>query len=227
MLSLEQVRRNHLEVQRRVRAAQERGGWQHEVKLVVATKYVSLEDMEVLRAAGITLVGENRVDGLRAKWQRYGSTFEFHFIGHLQTRKVRRVLPLVTMIQSVDSLRLVAELDNRAERPIDALLEVNVSGEESKYGIFPADAEAFLDQAARYPAVRFTGLMTLAPFTHDPEEVRPVFRQLRELRDRLAPVFASRYQLKELSMGMSNDYEVAVEEGATIIRLGSALIARA
>jgi uncharacterized pyridoxal phosphate-containing UPF0001 family protein len=114
-------------------------------------------------------------------------------------------------------------LDRRAEAEIEVLLEVNVSGEETKYGILPAAAAAFLERAAAYERVRFVGLMTMAPLVDDPEEARPFFRGLRELRDRLATTFAGRYELTELSMGMSNDYEVAVEEGATIIRVGSAL----
>ena len=112
------------------------------------------------------------------------------------------------------------------EAPIDVLLEVNVSGEASKYGILPSDAATFLERSAPFQAVRFIGLMTMAPLTPDLEQVRPVFRRMKVLRDELAPVFASRYALTELSMGMSNDYEVAVEEGATIVRLGSTLFAR-
>ncbi len=179
--------------------------------------------MAVLRDAGVRLVGENRSDELERKWERYGSAFEYHFIGHLQHRKVRQVLPLVSLIHSVDSLRLVREIDARAESPVDVLLQVNVSGEESKYGILPAGAEAFLEEASAHGGVRFVGFMTMAPLVRDPTEVRAVFRGLRGLRDRLAPVFASRHPLSELSMGMSNDFEVAVEEGATMVRLGSTL----
>jgi hypothetical protein len=181
--------------------------------------------MEALPGAGIRLVGENRLDQLEEKVRKYGDLFEYHFIGHLQTRKVKRALPLVELIHSVDSLRLVEELQERTPkgRRVKALLEVNVSGEESKYGILPHHVEAFLEQAALYSQVDFAGFMTMAPFVRDPEEARPVFRGLKELRDRVAPLFASRYDLSELSMGMSNDYEVAVQEGATIVRLGSTL----
>lgn len=226
-LSLEELRIGLEEVARRVEAARLRGGQGQEVRLLAATKYVGVEDMGLLRDAGIRLVGENRADALLSKWKRWGGAFEFHFIGHLQRRKARQVVPCVTLIHSVESLDLVRELDLRAEAPVDVLLEVNISGEESKYGILPGDAEAFLERAASYEAVRFKGLMTMAPLVRDPEDARPVFRRLRELRDRLASHFASRYALTELSMGMSNDYEVAVEEGATIIRLGSTLFSRA
>jgi uncharacterized pyridoxal phosphate-containing UPF0001 family protein len=121
----------------------------------------------------------------------------------------------------------VEELDKRTEAEVRVLLEVNVSGEETKYGILPAAAETFLERAAAHRRVKFTGLMAMAPLTSDPESTRPYFRELRELRDRLAVAFAGRYELTELSMGMSNDYEVAVEEGATIVRIGSALLADA
>ena len=124
-------------------------------------------------------------------------------------------------------MSLVEELDKRAEAEVRVLLEVNVSEEETKYGILPAAAETFLERAAAYRRVVFVGLMTMAPLVEDPEVVRPCFRGLRELRDLLAIKFADRYQLTELSMGMSNDYEVAVEEGATIVRLGSALFSAA
>jgi pyridoxal phosphate enzyme (YggS family) len=211
----------------RIEAARIRGGRQQSVRMLVATKYVSASEMAALHEAGIRLVGENRAEELETKWRMWGGDFDFHFIGHLQRRKVRAVLPCVTMVHSVDSLRLVDEMQRRATAPIDALVEVNVSGEESKYGILPGDTEAFLEQAQAFETVRFRGFMTMAPLTRDPEEVRPVFRQLRELRDRLAPLFAPRYPLDELSMGMSNDYEVAVEEGATIVRLGSTLFAGA
>jgi uncharacterized pyridoxal phosphate-containing UPF0001 family protein len=137
------------------------------------------------------------------------------------------VLPFVSLIHSVESLSLVEELNKRAKMPVDALLEVNISREESKYGILPAAAETFLDRAAAYERVMFTGLMTMAPLVDDPEAARPVFRSLRELRDHLGTIFSGRYELTELSMGMSNDYEVAVEEGATIVRLGSALFSKA
>lgn len=211
----------------RIEAARIRGGRQRPVRLLVATKYVSVQEMSVLAATGIDLVGENRSEELERKWEAFGDRFEFHFIGHLQRRKVRQVLPCVSMVHAVDSLKLAEEIEQRAEAPIDVLLEVNISGEESKYGILPGDAEAFLERAAGLETLRFRGFMTMAPFVSDPEEVRPVFRRLRELRDRLAPLFAPRYSLDELSMGMSNDYEVAVEEGATIVRLGSTLFAGA
>ncbi len=219
------LRANLSEVQMRIDGALMRSGREKRPELLVASKYLQTEDMGILAGAGIRLVGENRASELEAKWNRWSEEFEFHFIGHLQSRKVRQVLPCVTLIHSVDSISLVEELDERAESAVRVLLEVNVSEEESKYGILPAAAGAFLQRATTFTKVDFVGLMTMAPLTGDPETVRPYFRGLRRLRDRLAPEFAGRYRLTELSMGMSNDYEVAVEEGATILRLGSALLA--
>ena len=226
-IGLERLQTNLREVERRMELACSRTGRSDRPRLLVATKYLTVDEMAVLPGAGIRLVGENRADELETKWRAWNEAFEFHFIGHLQSRKVRQVLPYVSLIHSVDSISLVEELDRRAEAEVRVLMEVNVSGEETKYGILPAAAEAFLERAAAYRKVMFVGLMTMAPFAADPETVRPYFRGLRELRDHLATVFTGRYELPELSMGMSNDYEVAVEERATIVRLGSALFSSA
>lgn len=222
-VDVQRLRANLSEVWQRIEAACARSGRSELPRLLVASKYLAVDEMSALQRAGIRLVGENRADELEAKWRAWSTIFEFHFIGHLQRRKVRQVLPCVTMIHSVESLSLVEELNKRAESEAQVLLQVNVSGEQSKYGILPAAAEAFLERALAYPKVKFVGLMTMAPLADDPERTRPFFRGLRELRDRLAEAFAGQYDLAELSMGMSNDYEVAVEEGATIVRLGSAL----
>lgn len=222
-LELAQLLTNLHRVEQRIEQACMHSGRADKPRLLVATKYLGEDEMGLLAEAGIRLVGENRADELETKWRKWKDEFEFHFIGHLQRRKVRQVLPCVTLIHSVDSLALVQELDKRAENEVRVLLEINVSGEETKYGILPAAAERFLEEAAAYQKVTFMGLMTMAPLVADPEEVRPYFRGLRELRDRMASVFGHRYELSELSMGMSNDYEVAVEEGATIVRLGTAL----
>jgi pyridoxal phosphate enzyme (YggS family) len=224
IVGAEQLRANLSAVESRVGEACRRAGRNDRPRLLVASKYLGVDEMALLHGAGIRLVGENRAEELDAKWQKWNGAFEFHFIGHLQSRKVRQVLPYVSMVHSVDSISLVEEMDRRAEAAVQALLEVNIAGEETKYGILPAAAEAFLERAAAYRNVIFVGLMTMPPLVADPETVRPYFRGLRELLDRLSGAFAGRYELSELSMGMSNDYEVAVEEGATIVRLGSALL---
>jgi PLP dependent protein len=174
------------------------------VTVVAATKYVSLEEMAVLAEAGIEVVGENRAQDLEAKHAAYGDAFRWHFIGHLQSRKARVVNELCDLVHSLDSESGASRLE------IPALVQVNLAGEESKSGIAPAELEAFL---ARYPHAR--GLSTMPPLTDDPEASRPYFRRLREL--------AAEHGLQELSMGTSQDYRIAAEEGAAYVRVGSVL----
>jgi len=175
------------------------------VTVVAATKYVSVEDMASLAEAGVEVVGENRAQDLEAKHDRYGDAFRWHFIGHLQSRKARRVSELCELVHSLDS-------DSAAKRlEIPALVQVNLAGEESKSGIAPDELGAFLQQSP----VEIRGLSTMPPFAEDPEASRPYFSGLREL--------AERHGLAELSMGTTQDYRVAAEEGATYVRVGSAL----
>jgi PLP dependent protein len=174
------------------------------VTIVAATKYVALEDMAVLAEAGIEVVGENRAQDLQAKHDRYGDAFRWHFIGHLQSRKTPTVNATCELLHSLDSESAARKLT------IPALVEVNLSGEATKSGIAPEELPAFLE---RYDDVR--GLMTMPPLADDPEGSRPYFRRLREL--------AEEHGLRELSMGTSQDYRIAAEEGATLVRVGSAL----
>ena len=175
-----------------------------DVTIVAATKYVSVEDLGVLAEAGVEVVGENRAQDLQAKHERWGDAFRWHFIGHLQSRKAKVVNGICELCHSLDS-------DSAARRlEIPALLEVNLAGEESKSGVAPADVPLFLE---RYPTIR--GLMTMPPLADDAEASRPYFRRLREL--------AGAHGLRELSMGTSQDYRVAAEEGATYVRVGSVL----
>jgi hypothetical protein len=189
--------------ERYVRVSEEVGP---SVTIVVATKYVSVDEMAALADAGVEVVGENRAQDLLSKHARYAGRFRWHFIGHLQSNKVKVVNRLCELVHSVGS-------DSAARRlTIPALLEVNLSGEESKSGVRPEEVGSFV---ARYPLIR--GLMTMPPLTGDPETSRPAFRRLREL--------AAEHELPELSMGTSQDYRVAVEEGATLIRVGSTIFA--
>jgi pyridoxal phosphate enzyme (YggS family) len=175
-----------------------------EVTVVAATKYVAVEDLGVLAEAGIEVVGENRAQDLEAKHAVHGDAFRWHFIGHLQSRKAKVVNGLCELVHSLDSESAARRLE------IPALVQVNLAGEESKSGISPDDLPGFLEL---YPDVR--GLSTMPPFADNPEESRPYFRKLREL--------AEEHGLTELSMGTSQDYKVAAEEGATMIRIGSVL----
>jgi pyridoxal phosphate enzyme (YggS family) len=174
------------------------------VTIVVATKYLPLDELQLLADAGVDVVGENRAQDLEAKHARYGDAFRWHFIGHLQSRKAKIVNATCELCHSLDSESAAAKLE------IPALVEVNLSAEPTKSGVAPAALGAFLEL---YPDVR--GLMTMPPATGDPEASRPYFRRLREL--------AAEHGLRELSMGTSQDYGVAVEEGATYVRVGSSL----
>jgi pyridoxal phosphate enzyme (YggS family) len=179
-----------------------RGEVGHAVTIVAATKYVSLADMAVLVEAGIDVVGENRAQDLEAKHAVYGDAFRWHFIGHLQSNKVKVVNRTCELVHSLDSHSAAARLE------IPALLQVNLAGEASKSGVEPAEIAGYLGYEVR-------GLATMPPGTDDPESSRPWFRRLREL--------AAEHALTQLSMGTTQDYRVAVEEGATLIRVGSVL----
>jgi PLP dependent protein len=182
-------------------------------EILAATKYVPPEEMGALAEAGVELVGENRLQDLEAKRERWGDAFTWDFIGNLQSRKVKRILPLVRLIHSVASDSALAQLGRHGDEETEVLVEVNVAGEESKGGVAPAELGDFI---LRCP-VRVTGLMTMPPFSEDPEDSRPHFARLAEL--------AGEHGLARLSMGTSQDWEVALEEGATILRLGTTLYA--
>ena len=182
-----------------------------DVEILAATKYVLPDEMGKLAEAGITLVGENRLQDLEAKRERWAGAFEWDFIGNIQSRKVKSIVPLVRLIHSLASDSAVEQLEKYADPTTAVLIEVNLAGEESKGGVEP---DALADFVSRCP-VRVEGLMTMPPFSEDPEASRPYFARLAEL--------AREHGLERLSMGTSQDWRVAVEEGATIIRLGTAL----
>jgi len=193
------------------------------VEILAATKYVPLDLMGALAEAGVQLVGENTAQSLIAKQERWGDAFTWDFIGHLQSRKTKQVLPRVRLIHSVESDSVVDQIERHAAAAARVLLEVNVAGEESKYGVPGDEVDAFVERASRGERVVFAGLMTMPPFAERPEEARPYFARLRELAERLRGAWGPRHDFAALSMGTSQDYEVAVEEGATIVRLGGVL----
>lgn len=213
-----QATRERLQAARRriAAAAARAGGDPDAIQLLVATKYVALEELPVLAQAGVTLVGENRAQDLEAKVKAYGELFTWDFIGRLQSRKVRTIVPYVRLIHSVASLSALRELERHrdaAKADLKVLIEVNVAGEQGKAGIEPHELDLYLERCP----VPVTGLMTMPPATADPDQSRRWFTALREL--------AHDRGLRELSMGTSQDYEVAVEEGASIVRLGSSVLA--
>jgi PLP dependent protein len=211
-LSADRVRANAERVRGEIADAARRAGRDPgDVELLAAVKYVEAEDLGALGDAGITLLGENRARQLEAKRAAHGDRFRWHFIGQLQSRKVRQILPLVELIHSVASDSALRQLERHAPHGTEVLVEVNVAGEEGKAGIAPEELAGFI---ARCP-VAVVGLMTMPPFAEDAEASRPHFAALREL--------AASHGLRHLSMGTSQDYGVAVEEGATIVRIGSVL----
>jgi pyridoxal phosphate enzyme (YggS family) len=213
-------------VEERIQAACARAGRaRDEVRLVAVTKTVAPEVAALLPEMGVLDLGESRPQEL---WHKaaLSAPVRWHLVGHLQRNKVERTLPLVHLIHSADSARLLAALDQEASnraRPVDVLLEVNASGEASKHGLAPEEVPALVPQIAGLRQVRVLGLMTLAAFEEDPERCRPTFAQLRDLRDRLRDELGPPHRLEHLSMGMSNDFEVAIAEGATLVRIGTAL----
>jgi PLP dependent protein len=208
------VKENAARVGEEIAAAARRAGRDPaDVALLAAVKYVALEDLPALAEAGLDLVGENRAQDLEAKAKAHPGVFRWHFIGQLQSRKVKQIVPYAELIHSVASDSALRQLERHAPPEYEVLVEVDVAGDEAKAGIAPAELGAFLERCP----VRAAGLMTMPPFAEDPEESRPHFAALREL--------AAEHGLPHLSMGTSQDYAVAVEEGATIVRVGSVLYA--
>lgn len=211
-LSAERVRANLGELRERIAAAAARSGRDpSEIEILAAVKYVPVEGLAALADAGVTVVGENRAQELAAKVAAHGDAFTWDFIGHVQSRKVKQIAPLVRLIHSVCTDSVLERLRRDAPPGLRVLVEVNVAGEEGKEGVAPAQLNAFLDRCP----VPVAGLMTMPPLAQQPEQSRRWFAALREI--------AAARGLRELSMGTTQDYEVAVEEGATIVRIGTRL----
>ncbi len=213
------IARNLHDVERRIaQAAQRAGRSPAEITIVAVTKGLTAQAIEAALEAGIRHIGENRVQEARGKIARLSNLQPcptWHMVGHLQTNKVKTAVEIFDIIHSIDSLRLAEALSGRARNTVPVLLQVNISGEEPKSGFSEAELPKAAEDVARLPMLEVKGLMTIAPLVSDPEEVRPIFRRLRELRDYLG--------LEHLSMGMSDDFEVAVGEGATMVRIGRAI----
>jgi pyridoxal phosphate enzyme (YggS family) len=196
------------------------------VKLVGVTKTVDLPRVELAVQAGLEIIGENYVQEAREKLSRFQGRVHCHFIGRLQSNKAKYAVQLFDLIHTVDSLTLAQKVHRRAQalgRVVPVLIQVNVAAEETKAGVRPEEALALVGEAANLRNLRICGLMTMPPYCSDPERVRPYFRRLRELRDEIAATGLSGVEMAELSMGMSGDFEVAVEEGATLVRVGTAI----
>lgn len=218
------VAANVARVRERIAAAARRGGRRPEdVTLVAVTKGVDAPQILEAVAAGVQDLGENRVQEAASKAAAVSAGARWHLVGHLQRNKVRQAVALFTVIHSLDGARLAADVSRRAAAPVDVLLQVNVAGEAQKFGVSPQQAPAVLRAIAGLPALHVVGLMTIAPLSGDPEETRPIFGRLRGLRDDLEALGIAGVTLPHLSMGMSGDFEIAVEEGATLVRIGRAI----
>ncbi|MDR8394481.1 YggS family pyridoxal phosphate-dependent enzyme [Aliifodinibius sp. S!AR15-10] len=224
------IQHNIQQVQERIAHACRRVGRSPEdVQIVLATKTV--EAGRILKATrlGYPIIGENRVQEAEEKIEQldeYAAELQWHFIGHLQSNKVNKVVRFASMIQSIDRMKIVQKLNRRlkkVDKTMDVLIQVNTSGEDSKYGIHPSRALAFVEKASEYKRLNIKGLMTIGLFSDDWPKVRAGFRQLREIRYAIAAEQLEGVQMEHLSMGMTNDFELAIEEGATMIRLGRAI----
>jgi len=233
---LSDIKNNIIKVRERIAQAAKRSGRTPEsIQLVAVSKTVPVEKIIAVVDAGITDIGENRVQEATQKHQiiyedeskgSFHESVKWHLVGHLQRNKVKQALEIFDMIHSVDSVRLMDEIEKRAaqmDKIVDALVEVNTSAEETKYGIKPEEVVDFMKQASQYDHLKVKGLMTIGIFAEDPEVTRPCFQQLRNLRDEVANLNLPNIEMKYLSMGMTNDFEVAIEEGTDIVRIGTAI----
>ncbi|MEN6360059.1 MAG: YggS family pyridoxal phosphate-dependent enzyme [Smithella sp.] len=223
----DEIKTNILNIRKRIATAATRAGRDSgTIQLMAVSKTVEPDRIRQALDAGITLLGENYVQEAREKIPAVGRPAVWHMIGHLQTNKVKYVVNLFDWIHSVDRLELARELDKRAgqnNRKLNALIEVNVSGEASKNGAVPQQVLELVRQISILPNLSVRGLMTMPPYSDDPENSRPYFIALRRLRDEIVSVAVPGISMTELSMGMTDDFEVAIEEGATIIRVGRAI----
>ncbi|WP_194709703.1 YggS family pyridoxal phosphate-dependent enzyme [Radiobacillus deserti] len=208
-----------------VRQSCEKVGRNHdEITVIGVTKYVTIERAQEAVDKGICHLGENRLEGLIDKYQHVTGKVHWHFIGSLQSRKVKDLIDKVDMIHSLDRMSLAKEIHKRATKSIDCFVQVNTSGEESKHGLHPDDVHSFIEKLAPYTNVRVVGLMTMAPHVDDESILRQTFSTLRALRDDINKKQLDYAPCSYLSMGMSNDYQIAIEEGATHIRIGTKLV---
>ncbi|MGE7903767.1 YggS family pyridoxal phosphate-dependent enzyme [Peribacillus sp. NPDC094092] len=206
------------------RACENSGRHREAIKLIAVTKYVSVERANEALEAGILDLGENRDEGLLTKYEVLKDKPNWHYIGSMQTRKVKNVIDKISYIHSLDRISLAEEIQKRANEPINCLVQVNVSGEESKHGLGPEETIDFIKGLSKFDKVNVAGLMTMAPLTDDEQVLRECFRKLKGIQVEVQNLGLKHAPCTELSMGMSNDFMIAIEEGATMIRIGTALV---
>lgn len=206
------------------KACEKAGKNREDINIIAVTKYVSVERAQEAIEAGITHLGENYDEGLLAKWDVLGDKPLWHFIGTLQSRKVKRIIDKVDYIHSLDRVSLAKEINKRAANPVKCFVQVKTSNEESKHGLSPNDVISFIKNLNQFPNIHVVGLMTMAPFTDDEAVLRLSFRTLKKLQEEVQELNIDYAPCTELSMGMSNDFKLAIEEGATFVRIGTALV---
>ncbi|MFB0527491.1 MAG: YggS family pyridoxal phosphate-dependent enzyme [bacterium] len=221
------IRENLERIKEKIRLKSELVGRDpQEITLVAVTKTVEADRIEEAIAAGVNIIGESRVQEAKEKYGKVEGRIIWHLVGHLQRNKAKDAVKIFDLIHSVDSAKLAKEIDKQAKKTgkiQKILVEVNVSGEESKYGLSPEEVITFLKEASGLPNIKVEGLMTMAPLYENPEDCRPCFRKLKELGEEIKAENIKNVEMVYLSMGMSNDFEVAIEEGSNIVRIGRAI----
>ncbi len=221
------IRENLERIKEKIRVKSELVGRDpQEITLVAVTKTVEADRIEQAIAAGVNIIGESRIQEAKEKYEKVESRIIWHLVGHLQRNKAKDAVKIFDLIHSVDSAELAKEIDRQAKKigKIQKILvEANVSGEESKYGLNPEGVITFLQEVSGLPNIKVEGLMTMAPFYENPEDCRPCFRKLRELIEEVKAKNIKNVEMTYLSIGMSNDFEVAIEEGSNMVRIGRAI----
>ena len=220
------VKENLTTIQQQIQAATEKGQQQTEPNVIAVTKYVTMERAKEAYDAGLRHFGENRVEGFIEKQDKLPDDVTMHFIGSLQSRKVKDVINQVDYFHGFDRMKIAKEIDKRADHTIRCFVQVNVSGESSKHGIGLSEVNDFIQDLAQYEHIEVVGLMTMAPLTDDEDYIHQLFKSLKNKRDEIKALNLTHAPCTELSMGMSNDFHIAAEEGASFVRIGTKLVGK-
>ena len=220
------VKENLTTIQQQIQAATEKGQQQTEPNVIAVTKYVTMERAKEAYDAGLRDFGENRVEGFIEKQDKLPDDVTMHFIGSLQSRKVKDVINQVDYFHGLDRMKIAKEIDKRADHTIRCFVQVNVSGESSKHGIGLSEVNDFIQDLAQYEHIEVVGLMTMAPLTDDEDYIHQLFKSLKNKRDEIKALNLTHAPCTELSMGMSNDFHIAAEEGASFVRIGTKLVGK-
>lgn len=218
------IKQNLQQIEQQIQQAKLRANAQQDIHIIAVTKEVDVARTEEAIAAGLVHLGENRPEGLKNKLEHISKPVKWHYIGTLQTRKVKQVIQEIDYLHSLDRLSLAEEIEKRAEKTVKCFVQANVSGEESKHGLTTEEVIPFIKSLASFSKIEVIGLMTMAPNTDNEDTIRNVFKNLKQLQQQVAALELPYAPCTELSMGMSNDFNIAVEEGATFVRIGTALV---